>query len=259
MKLTRRRTEMLFFHDEACIAGIILYNHVMLSTEQLLPAHNSPRTVPLRAQVADWLFRKILSGEYGTGTRLVLNRISNELGVSATPVREAMVTLESLGMLSFRHNCGATVRPFGVKQVEEIYQVWNVLNSAVYRMACGRIAREALVSLHDDLTALRADPEENDAWSQRETELDHRLESLVESGADCQRLIEEMSRYRELTETFREVFGSHPEHQREALHAHIQIVEALLDGESEIVASLVTRHNRWCAQSLLDAFRQEKG
>lgn len=229
----------------------------MLTIQSHIPVvHESTRAVPLREQVADWLFRKILTGEYGPGCRLVLNRIANELGISATPVREAMVTLESLGLLGFRHNCGATVKPFGAKQVEEIYQVWNVLNSAAYGMACGRTDREALMSLHDELAALRAAPKDTDAWSQRETELDHRLESLIESSVGCQRLIEEMNRYRELTETFREVFGSRPEHQREALDAHVQIVEALLDGEAEIVRSLVTRHNRWCAKSLLDAFRQ---
>ncbi len=122
------------------------------------------KLVPLRRQVADWLFRRILCGDLRPGSRLALNRIANGLSISATPVREAMLALESLGLLTFRHNCGAKVKPFGVKEISGIYQVWNVLNQAMlYRSARRQIDLHSIEQLHDDMLALQAEPD-SDSW-----------------------------------------------------------------------------------------------
>lgn len=212
------------------------------------------KALPLRRQVAEWLFERILTGEFEPGSRLVLNRLATQLGVSATPVREAMVTLESLGLLSFRHNCGATVRPFGVKQLREMYEVWNVLNLAIYRSACRQIERLALVRLHEDMLALCTEPD-TENWSDREMALDLRLEELIAGGCGCRRLVEENNRYHDLLESIRKVFGHRAAHQRKALQEHIEIVEAMIEGDADVVASLAARHNYWCMKSLLDAFR----
>jgi DNA-binding GntR family transcriptional regulator len=121
------------------------------------------KLVPLRRQVADWLFRRILCGDLRPGSRLALNQIANGLGISATPVREAMLALESLGLLAFRHNCGAKVKPFGVKEISGLYQVWNVLNQAMYRSARRQIDLHSIEQLHDDMLALQAEPD-SDSW-----------------------------------------------------------------------------------------------
>jgi DNA-binding GntR family transcriptional regulator len=218
---------------------------------------NLDTALPLRRQVADWLFTRILTGEFKPGSRLVLNRIANELNISATPVREAMVVLESLGMLTFRHNCGATIRPFGVQQLREIYQVWNVLSLALHRSACRQIDRRLATQLRDEMLALRTAPED-DAWCAKESELDRRLVELLNASCECRRLVEENDRYQGLIDAIRGVFGHGVEHQRRALDEHIEIVESLLDGDSDVVASLAARHNYWCMKTLLEIARRER-
>jgi DNA-binding GntR family transcriptional regulator len=228
--------------------------HVVAETDCPAPPDTA---LPLRRQVADWLFTRILTGEFKPGSRLVLNRIANELDISATPVREAMVILESLGLLTFRHNCGATVKPFGIRQLREMYEVWNVLSLALHRLASRQVDRRLATQLRDDMLALKAEPED-DVWCSKEAELDRRLGEMLGASCDCRRLVEEHDRYQGLVDAIRGVFGHGVEHQRRALDEHIEIVEALLDGESEVVASLAARHNYWCMKSLLEAVRHAR-
>ena len=51
------------------------------------------------------------------------------MGISATPIREALVELESIGVVQFVHNRGTIVKPFGPQQLREIYHLRRVLEA----------------------------------------------------------------------------------------------------------------------------------
>lgn len=227
----------------------------MLEVQSPLPTIEFDKLVPVRWQVADWLFRRILCCDLRPDSRLPLNRVAGELGVSATPVREAMLALESLGLLTFRHNCGATIKPFGVKELSEIYQVWYVLNQAMYRSARGNIDLHSIKQLHGDMLALQAEPN-SDSWTARESALDHRLEDIIATGCDCRRLVDENNRYLRLVNIIRDVYGTEVQHHRRALQEHIEIVECLMEDALELLGPLVARHNHWCIKSLLSTYRR---
>jgi DNA-binding GntR family transcriptional regulator len=61
-----------------------------------------------------------------------------------------------------------------------------------------------------------------------------------------------------LIDAIRSVFGHSAEHQRRALGEHIEIIEALLEGDADLVHSLATRHTHWCMKSLLEAVRNAR-
>ena len=79
--------------------------------------------MPVRVKVTAVLKKAILSGEYKKGEQLSLTDVSNTLGVSRTPVREAFQALEAEGLIKLRMNRGAIVKgvdeKFEVKEAKE--------------------------------------------------------------------------------------------------------------------------------------------
>jgi len=99
------------------------------------------------------LRERILSGAYGPGFRLVIDRIAAEMGVSALPVREAVRRLEAEGLVVFRANAGAQVTPADPSLYEESMVVLAVLEGFATAQAAA-LAADAL------LPKLRAETEE---------------------------------------------------------------------------------------------------
>ena len=89
----------------------------------------------------------ILSGEYVSGTPLIEAKLSLELGVSRTPVREAIRQLELDGLVRVVPNCGAVVIGISEKDIEDIYTIRQKIESLSAGWAAERITQEEL----DDL------------------------------------------------------------------------------------------------------------
>ncbi len=87
---------------------------------------------------------KILDGTYGSGFRLVLDRVANEIGVSAVPVREALRRLEAEGYVDFTRNVGARVRWIDVTDCGESLQTLAVLEASATAMATPLLDRPKL-------------------------------------------------------------------------------------------------------------------
>lgn len=74
--------------------------------------------------------RQIVDGEYLPGTRLVLDRLARELGMSTLPVREAIRRLEAEGYVEFKQNVGATVGALDAESFVQALETFAVLESA---------------------------------------------------------------------------------------------------------------------------------
>ena len=77
----------------------------------------------LREQIKDVILERIVGGEYRPGDRLVESRISQELEVSQSSVREALRDLEQLGCVVYEFNRGCSVRAFSSDELLEAYPV----------------------------------------------------------------------------------------------------------------------------------------
>jgi DNA-binding GntR family transcriptional regulator len=106
--------------------------------------------VTKQEQVYAAVRERILSGEYGPGYRLVIDRIAAELGVSALPVREAVRRLEAEGLVVFRPNAGAQVTPADPSRYADSMTVLAVLEGYATAEAAPHLGA-------DDLTALEAE------------------------------------------------------------------------------------------------------
>lgn len=110
----------------------------------LRPGAGFPRTQSLAAQVADFIVDGIASGVYDFGQRLVETELARDLNVSRVPIREALKTLETQGILVVTPHRGAYVAEFDILKIDRIREA--------------RIALERL-AIPDALVTFKAQPE----------------------------------------------------------------------------------------------------
>ncbi len=118
----------------------------------------------------------ILSGRLKPGDRLVINRLARDLDLSDVPVREAMVQLESEGLLATEPHVGATVAAMDPDDVLDVYLIGSVLEGAAARWATPELTDKDLTRLAEQLDAMDASVADGDldAFARQDREF-HRL------------------------------------------------------------------------------------
>jgi DNA-binding GntR family transcriptional regulator len=119
---------------------------------------------PVRATVKSRVYQWILEGDAMPGQPLNLSDAASRLGVSVTPIREALIELEAEGLVRTEMGRGFIVQPLSVEEVEELYPlIWTL-----------------------EATALRAMPRPSE---ERLAELERVNENLVREGDDPERAV----------------------------------------------------------------------
>ena len=104
-----------------------------------------------RRVITESLLSDILSGTLAAGQHLVINELAKCYEVSPTPIREAFVALEGIGIVDFFPNRGAIVRRLTRVDAHEISQVRKALECEAVRLACGQIDATKLARLGHEL------------------------------------------------------------------------------------------------------------
>ena len=99
----------------------------------------------------DHLRSKLISGDFSPGSRIRYGPIGKELGISATPVREAIGQLANEGFVELVPQLGAVVRRVGADELTEIYEMREALESYAAATAAERITAKSLQELSDQL------------------------------------------------------------------------------------------------------------
>ncbi|MFQ5961687.1 MAG: GntR family transcriptional regulator [Candidatus Methylomirabilales bacterium] len=102
---------------------------------------------PLREEVYDALRRAIVQGELPRGRRVVETELAGRLGISRTPVREALRKLEAEGLLSKGPGSNLVVNDMSSKDVEETFSIRAVLEGFAARLAAERATLEQVAKL----------------------------------------------------------------------------------------------------------------
>ena len=104
--------------------------------------------IPLRDVVFKKLRRAILLEELKAGERLTEIRLADRLGVSRTPIREAMRKLELEGLVVMVPRRGAVVAKISEKNLRDVLEIRRVLDMLCARLACERMSEEAKEKLN---------------------------------------------------------------------------------------------------------------
>ena len=104
--------------------------------------------LPLRDVVFNTLRQEILTGKLKPGERLMEIHLANKLGVSRTPIREAIRKLELEGLVIMIPRRGAEVAQITLKSLKDVMEVRRALDVLAIELACERMGQEALDSLY---------------------------------------------------------------------------------------------------------------
>ncbi len=110
----------------------------------------------LPEKIYNHLRKKLLAGELPPGARLDYKKISTEMGVSTTPVREAMGKLASEGLVELVPRAGAIVRKLGAQEAVQLYGVREAIETYAATKAAERISETRLQQLGDHLGRMRS-------------------------------------------------------------------------------------------------------
>ena len=105
--------------------------------------------LPLRDVVFNTLRQAILRGELQPGERLLEIHLANKLGVSRTPIREAMRKLELEGLVLMIPRKGAVVAEITEKSLRDVLEVRKALEELAVKLACEKIQDEEIDELKD--------------------------------------------------------------------------------------------------------------
>lgn len=113
------------------------------------------RVAPLREQVADGLMERLRNGHFLPGERLTEGRVAHALGVSRTPVREALGILSEQGILTRRPDGGYAVAKPTLSALDELFELRRLLEPYAARRAARRVDDGDLALLRKAVGKLR--------------------------------------------------------------------------------------------------------
>jgi DNA-binding GntR family transcriptional regulator len=205
-------------------------------------ATQKPRPSTLRGHITTKILRSIFSGEVVGGDRLIEEEVAAKLGVSRTPVREALGELAALGLIHLKPNHGAVVAPFGPQQLREIYQIRRVLESEAARHAAEYVDLGTLKRLRERTQVLLQDGARTDAFSDELLDLDQKFHELIACSCGSERLCAEIRRYWTLARSIGEAVGNRSHTQDRSLAEHATVMDAILAQRNEEAAQAMSDH-----------------
>lgn len=205
----------------------------------------------LRQNLTQNLLSAIFRGQLREREWLNAQKLAAEFGVSATPVREALLELAAVGLVEIQHNRGTVVRPFNASDLRDIYHLREILEVEATRCACGRIPHEELRALKQAMTELRG--RKGADWSNQAMATDRALHELIARHCGSRRLAEEISRYNNLMQSLRDVVGNQSAAQERALPEHLEILNALMKENPDRAAAAMSKHIQSTARAVTAA------
>ena len=198
------------------------------------------KTNSLADQVYETLLEKIFGGHFGPGQRLHVDKIARDLGISSTPVRDALGRLEGDGLIHRRQYQGSFVRHFTEKEIRDLYEFRAGIEGYSARLASGRITEAQLNGLRQAQRVGTKAIEEGD----RRTYLKYNQDfhkRIIEASQNAQLInVAKMNelQFKLLSSQSAQVEGA----SRRALKEHEKILDYLAMGNADAVENLVVEH-----------------
>jgi DNA-binding GntR family transcriptional regulator len=155
----------------------------------------------IRELVYQQLRQQIVDGGFTPSSRMVASRIAEQLGVSRTPVREALHVLENEGLLQYTPRAGYRVGPLRWEEVSQLSEIRIVNETLAAIWAMDRITPGEISSLNDNIDQSEADLKNGNTASFVELDAEFHARIARSSGSErlfeiCQGIRRHMLRYR---------------------------------------------------------------
>lgn len=211
-----------------------------MEKEKRLAPVNFDSYKPLRELVLEALREAILNGTLQPRERLMEIQLAEELGVSRTPIREALRKLELEGFIIMIPRKGAYVADFSLRDLEDTFEVRKSLEGLAAELCAERATEEEIVEM-EQLLQQKAIAIENNDMAQL-LEVDTAFHEILYRASRNERLRTIISNLREQIERFRIASLQYPGRMKRSLEEHRAILAAIRARDGKIANHLAQDH-----------------
>lgn len=194
----------------------------------------------LRGRVFNRIREDILSGKYSENEELKEVTIGNELGVSRTPVREALRQLELEGLVNIIPNKGAYVTGISQKDIHDIYVIRSYLEGLAANWACSTMTDEQIDALEENIYL--SEFHVRKGHYEQIVELDSQFHETIYKASGSKILEHQLSTYHHYVERIRKVSLGMEERARKSNEEHAAILEAIKGRDKKLAEKLAHAH-----------------
>lgn len=206
-------------------------------------------------EAANALRKLIVEARIKPGERLFQEKLAEMLGISRTPIREALQLLEREGLVRSLGRQGVVVTQLSSKDVEETYDVREVLDGLAARLAADRISDTELVDLRKSLDRMAACAEKGDR--RRWLEANQLFHDIIVQVAQNERLIQALAAVRTSLDLFSPFVWSQRDRRDLSNREHLKIYDALISRNAQEAEKLARAHAQMIKQAVLLALKAE--
>lgn len=212
--------------------------------------------LPLRDVVFNTLREAILKGELKPGERLMELQLAAKLGVSRTPIREAIRMLEQEGLAVTIPRKGAEVARMTEKDMEDVLQIRDALDELAASIACEQISKEELDELRHTMHEFEESTKTGDI--KRIAETDVRFHDIIYRATRNPKLENMLSNLREQMYRYRVEYLKDEKNYPVLFKEHSQIVEGLAAKDMEMLTAAMHKHVRNQATAVKEMIREQE-
>jgi DNA-binding GntR family transcriptional regulator len=213
---------------------------------------HAKNAIPVRERTYESLKSAILSGRFDPGQRLTEEHLAEEMEVSRTPVREALHRLELEGLIKPLATRGFIVSGGSRDELEELFEIREILEGHALRIICEKISEEVLEQLNgfiekaeEALKRKRSD--EVFRWNTKFHDL---LHSLLTEKPQLHRLMVNVRKY---VLRYRKDTLQSPDGVRRAIDGHRKIILALRLRDPDLCERVMREHIRQSKEDALQS------
>ena len=220
----------------------------------------------LKRRAYDIIQTKLLEGELRAGDMVSEQALANEIGISRTPVREAIGQLQSEGLFDKKPRSGTVVRLPDCHELSDLYDVREALESHAAGKAATLLKRDDLVALsrlHSVLKALAKEMKTqrleylNEAMLHRFFKADIGFHLLIVRATHNARALQIVSEFRVIQRVFEYERMAHgPRLVESAVAQHGAILDALKNGKSKAAHDAMAQHIRSSKEYAMQSFER---
>lgn len=184
----------------------------------------------------------IVEGRWPAGKRIPELQLCEEMGVSRTPLREALKVLASEGIVELLPSRGAVIRTVSAKEAEDMLDLMGVLEAYAGRLACAHATKaeiDAVVRLHDKMMQHYDQGRRHNYF-----EINQSIHDAIVAISNNIALIEMHRSLSARMKRLRFAGSDNGHHWRDAVEEHQQIIQSLRERNTDRLAEALQEHQR---------------
>ena len=201
---------------------------------------NANEYLPLRDVVFNTLRQGILTGELKPGERLMEIHLADKLGVSRTPIREAIRMLELEGLVKMVPRRGAEVAKISEEDMRDVLEVRKVLESLATKLACGRITQEQKIMLTEAADNFVKATKSGNATAIAQADV--KFHDVILNASGNKRLVQMVNNLAERIYRYRLEYVKDKNNYARLIEEHAHILENVIAGDEENATMYAEMH-----------------